>query len=74
MGEYLTNGGGKKLLTIITVDYEKEIIYARASHEDAYGNNAMFGNPTDGEIIEYCKENLAAPDGVEFSEFKIERY
>jgi hypothetical protein len=34
----------------------------------------MFGNPTDAEIIEYCKENLAAPDRGDFSEFTIERY
>jgi hypothetical protein len=63
-----------KMLTIITVDYEKEIICARASQADADGNNAMFGNPTDAEIIEYCKENLAAPDRGDFSEFTIERY
>ena len=62
------------MLTKITVDYEKEIIYARASQADTNGNNAMFGNPTDAEIIEYCNENLAAPDYGDFSHFTIERY
>ncbi len=62
------------MLTIITVDYEKEIIYARATQGDAYGINAMFGDPTDVEIIEYCNENLAAPGCGDFSDFTIERY